>query len=154
MLAKDLASLRDLAAPYRASLALGVLLMLLESAAALAVPWLGGQFAGALLPEGASGSIGIAAILSVMLALFAAQALLKVGDTYLLGGTAERIVSDLKVRLYDHLQALPLAFFQQRRHGETLSLLTRDVYVVGGYLSGTVLSVVPLLFTVAGAVWF
>ncbi|HXX84536.1 MAG TPA: ABC transporter ATP-binding protein [Casimicrobiaceae bacterium] len=154
MLTKDLAALRALAAPYRASLVLGALLMMLESAAALAVPWLGGQFAAALLPDGTSASMGVSAILAAMLALFAAQTLLKFANAYLLGGTAERIVSDLKVRLYDHLQALPLSFFQQRRHGETLSLLTHDVYVVSGYLSGTALSAAPLLFTVAGAVSF
>ncbi len=154
MLAKDLSALRALVLPYRATLALGVLLMLLESAAALAVPWLGGQFAGALLPGGSSPSVGVSAILAAMLALFAVQTLLKIGNTYLLGGAAERIVSDLKVRLYDHLQALPLSFFQQRRHGETLALLTRDVYLVSGYVSGTMLSVAPLLFTVAGAVLF
>ena len=60
-------------------------------------------------------------------------------------------MSDLKVRLYDHLQALPLAYFQQRRHGETLALLTRDVYVVSDFLSGTAVAVVPLLATVAGS---
>ncbi|MFO1316203.1 MAG: ABC transporter ATP-binding protein [Burkholderiales bacterium] len=154
MPAKDLAALRAFAAPYRATLALCVLLMLLESAAALAAPWLGGRLAGALLPGETAAAARVPAILAAMLALFAAQALLKFGNTFLLGGTAERIVSDLKVRLYDHLQALPLAYFQQRRHGETLALLTRDVYVVSGYLSGTALSVVPLLFTVAGAALF
>ena len=33
-----------------------------------------------------------------------------------------------------------------------LALLTRDVYVVSGYISGTALAIVPLLFTVVGAV--
>jgi len=47
-----------------------------------------------------------------------------------------------------------LSFFQQRRQGDTLALLTRDVYVVSGYISGTALAIVPLLFTVAGAVFF
>ncbi len=125
--------------------------MLAESAAALAVPWLGGRLAGTLLPGGPAGSTGVATILAAMLALFAVQALLRFGNANLLGGAAERMVSDLKVRLYDHLQALPLSFFQQRRHGETLALLTRDVYVVSGFLSGTTVVVVPLLVTVAGA---
>ena len=149
-----LRSLVTFAAPYRAILALSTLLMLLESAAALGVPWLGGQLAGALLPGDAAGAIGISAILAAMLALFAAQAVLKFGTTFLLGTTVERIVCDLKVRLYDHLQALPLDYFHKRRHGETLALLTRDVYVVSGYMCGTALSVVPLLFTVAGALLF
>ncbi len=89
-----------------------------------------------------------------MLVLFGVQALLKFGNTYLLGNAGEKIVADLKIRVYDHLQALPLSFFHQRRQGDTLALLTRDVYVVSGYISGTALAIVPLLFTVAGAVFF
>jgi subfamily B ATP-binding cassette protein MsbA len=150
----ELKSLLSFAVPYRRTLAFCLALMLLESAAALAIPWLGGQLAGVLLPGSQAGSPGIGPVLLAMLALFVLQALLKFGNTYVLGATAEQIVSDLKVRLYDHLQALPLSFFHQRRHGDTLALLTRDVYVVSGYLSGTALSVVPLVFTVAGALFF
>jgi ATP-binding cassette subfamily B protein len=84
--------------------------------------------------------------------LFAAQALLKFANSWLLGRTAEYILADLRTRLYDHLQALPLAYFQQRRHGEILALLTNDVAALASYISGTLLSVVPLLLTVAGAI--
>jgi len=150
----ELRALLTFAVPYRRILALCAVLLLVESAAALAIPWLGGQAAGVLFSEDQAAGSGLLAILLGMLGLFLVQALLKFGSTYLLGDAAERIVSDLKVRLYDHLQALPLSFFQQRRHGETLALLTRDVYVVSGFLSGTAVSVVPLLFTVAGAVFF
>jgi len=142
------------AAPYRAALALCGILMLLESAAALAVPWLGGQLAEALFPGTSNPGVGAPVVLGALLALFGAQALLKSGNTWFLGNTAEKIVADLKIRMYDHLQALPLSFFQQRRQGDTLALLTHDVHTVGGYLSGTALAIVPLLFTVAGAVYF
>jgi subfamily B ATP-binding cassette protein MsbA len=138
--------------PYRALLVLCAFLMLLESGAALAVPWLGGKVAGALLQRESGEEV--APLLAAMLLLFAVQALLKFADTYLLGRTAERIVADLKIRVYDHLQALPLAFFQERRAGDALALLTHDVYLVSGYVSGTMVAVVPLLFTVAGAAFF
>ena len=149
-----LRSLAACAAPHRAALALGVALMLLESAAALAVPWLGGKLTTAFLQRDATGGWSVTVVLAAMLPLFAAQALLKFGNTYLLGSTGEKIVADLKIRVYDHLQALPLSFFHQRRHGDTLALLTHDVYVVSAYVSSTALAVVPLLFTVAGAVFF
>jgi len=147
----DLKTLLAFAAPYRTALGLGVLLMLGESGAALAVPWLGGRLAGIVLQESAGGAPDLHTLLWAMLGLFALQALLKFASAYRLGGTTEQIVADLKIRLYDHLQALPLSFFHQRRQGETLALLTRDTYVVSAYISGTALAVVPLLFTVAGA---
>ncbi|CAG0955295.1 putative ABC transporter ATP-binding protein [Rhodocyclaceae bacterium] len=137
------------ARPYRAALALCALLMLAESALALAVPWLGGRLAGSLLADAAAMT---GPILLALLALFAAQALLKFGNSYLMSRSAEHLLADLRIRLYDHLQALPLGFYHQRRQGEILSLLTNDVGHLSGYVSGTLLSLVPLLLTVAGAV--
>ena len=86
-----------------------------------------------------------------LLWLFAVQALARVASGYLLSRAIQLLGAQLKVRLYDHLQALPLAFFQQRRHGDTLALLTHDVYVVSGYAGATLLAVVPMLLVVAGA---
>jgi subfamily B ATP-binding cassette protein MsbA len=147
----EMKKLLAFAAPYRRDLAAGVLLMLGESAAALAVPWLGARLAGSLLENDTGSAPDLRLLLAAMLALFAAQALLKFGNTYLLGGTSERIVADLKIRLYDHLQSLPMGFFHQRRQGDTLALLTHDTYIISGFISGTALGVLPLLFTVAGA---
>jgi ATP-binding cassette, subfamily B, bacterial len=137
------------AAPWRNTLALCSLLMLAETGAALAMPWLAGQFAAGLL-TGAAQSGG--ALLLGLLGLFALQAMLKFANSWLLGGTAEAILADLRTRLYDQLQALPLAYFQQRRHGEILALLTNDVARLASFISGTLLSVVPLILTVVGAV--
>jgi ABC-type multidrug transport system fused ATPase/permease subunit len=144
----DLRLILGFAWPWRGTLALCALLMLAETGVALAVPWLAGQFAGQLL-TGLAQAGGL--LLVALLGLFAAQALLRFASSWLLGRTAEYILADLRTRLYDHLQALPLAYFQQRRHGEILALLTNDVARLAGYISGTLLSVVPLGLTVAGA---
>jgi subfamily B ATP-binding cassette protein MsbA len=144
----DLRLILGFAWPWRGTLALCALLMLAETGVALAVPWLAGQFAGQLL-TGLAQAGGL--LLVGLLGLFAAQALLRFASSWLLGRTAEYILADLRTRLYDHLQALPLAYFQQRRHGEILALLTNDVARLAGYISGTLLSVVPLGLTVVGA---
>jgi subfamily B ATP-binding cassette protein MsbA len=142
------------ALPHRFLLAVGIALMTLESATALAVPWLGGKLATLVLDAGDTGIWSAPGVLGALLALFGVQGLLKFGNTYLLGSVGEEIVADLKIQIYDHLQALPLSFFQQRRQGDTLALLTRDVYVLSGYISGTAIAIVPLVFTVAGSVFF
>lgn len=144
--------LLTLAAPYRLALTVGLILMLCESAALLVMPWLGGRLAETFLQETAgSSTIDIQVLFLGALALFAVQAVLKFSNIYLLGGTTTRILADLKIRVYDHLQALPLAFSHRRRHGDTLALLTHDVYVVSDYISGTALAALPLFFTVSGA---
>ena len=147
--AMNLRLLLSYAAPYRASLAFAGFLMLIETASVLAMPWLGGRFAGDML---AGGHTNLRQILLLLLALFALQALLKFANGYLLSVCSERILADLRVRIYDHLQALPLSFYHQRRQGDILALLTYEVAQLSGFITGTLLQMIPLLLTVAGAV--
>ena len=53
----DFRALLSFAGPYRLALAFSGLLMLLESAAALLVPWAGGLLADAMLRPGALGPV-------------------------------------------------------------------------------------------------
>lgn len=105
----EFATMLDFAAPFKTSLALGALLMLAESSLALAVPWLAGSLAQGMLTKTA-GTWSTGPVLLGLLALFALQALVKFASGFVLGRTAERCLANLRVRLYDHLQALPLGF--------------------------------------------
>src|SRR6476646_8754327 len=111
------------ARPYRVSLAFCGLLMLLETAAALSVTWLGGQFAGGILSQTQA---DMHLLLLALLALFASQALLRFANGYILSRNAARILADLRIRIYDHLQSLPLNFYHQRRQGDILALMTHE----------------------------
>ncbi|MGE0055197.1 MAG: ABC transporter ATP-binding protein [Hyphomicrobium sp.] len=135
-------------APYRASVAVASALMLLETAAALMVPWLGGQLAGIVLSQS---ELSAGAVLIGLLVLFAVQALLKFGNRYILARTSENVLADLRIRVYDHLQALPLDFYHARRKGDILALMTYEVGELSGYLTGTLLTLVPLLLAAGGA---
>ncbi len=137
------------AAPYRSSLATSATLMLVETGVALTIPFLGGRFAEHVL---AGGQISGGAILLLLLALFALQALVKFSNGYLMGRTSAHILADLRVRIYDHLQALPLGFYHQRRQGDVLALITYEATQLATFISGTLLAIVPLVLTAAGAV--
>lgn len=125
-------------------------MMLCEGAAALAVPWAGGLLAAALLREPSAPPA--ARLLAILLALFALQAALKFASTYVLETAADRIAADLRVRLYEHLQALPVAFYHRRRLGDTLALLTNDVDEISAFIGGTAVAFVPMVLTAVGAV--
>src|SRR5262245_54468539 len=123
--------------------------MLIEAATALTLPWLGGLFAKSILSEYRTGLTGL---LLALIVVFACQGLLKFANGYLSTRTAQRLLADLRIRLYDHLQALPLNFHQQRRQGEILALVTYEVAQLSSFVSGTLLSIIPLLIMVIGAV--
>ena len=91
-------------------------------------------------------------VLLGLLALFAVQATLKFANGYILGRTAERILADLRMRVYDHLQALPLNFYHRQKKGDILALITNEVARLSAFLTSTLLSTLPLLLTVTGAV--
>lgn len=137
------------AGPYRWRLAGAGLLSIFEAGTMLAFPWFAGQAAHATLStQGAtSGSLVLP-----LVGLLAAQAILRFASRFIASAVAADVLADLRNRVFDHLQALPLAFHHRHRQGETLALLTHDVGILSGFISGTLVQLVPLCITAAGAV--
>ena len=63
----------------------------------------------------------------LLLALFAIQAVVGFAGYYLLEWTGERLVTDLRKKVYAHLHELDLRFFSNQRTGDLTSRLTNDV---------------------------
>jgi ATP-binding cassette, subfamily B, bacterial len=139
--------------PHRGVLLLAVVLLAGESAISLANPWIAGRFADLLVNPDAAAS-ALPGLLGLWILLLAAQSALSFGNRYLLGSTGETMLAALRTRLYDHLQALPLAYFHERRRGEVLALLGNDAAHISSFVTGTLVSLLPLLLTFVGAFYF
>ena len=87
----------------------------------------------------------------MFLLVFAIRTLRRIGDGYLLSHTSEHIVASLRRRVYDHLQSLSLGYHHDRRRGDVLSLLTQDMDSLSGYITGTLVSIAPMVLTFLGA---
>lgn len=148
---EDLRRLLAYVIPYRWSLALITLCLFAESATSLAIPWLAGQLTTPLLSASAAHFSSLTPLILLMLGLCAVQALCRFNNIYLASRTAEQLIADVRMSLYDHVQALPLSFYHQRRQGEILTLLTRDVEFLSWFVSGPLLSIIPSLLTFVGA---
>ncbi|HSH77109.1 MAG TPA: ABC transporter transmembrane domain-containing protein [Herpetosiphonaceae bacterium] len=66
----------------------------------------------------------------VMLGVFVVQAFFNFAQSYLLSYVGERVVADLRIQVYEHLQSLSLRFFSDRRVGEITSRVTSDVTII------------------------
>ena len=138
--------LRGLLRPHASALALSLLLMLVQSVATLAQPWLGGHLTQRLLL-----GEGFGVLLWVLFGLIATQALLGYVTSLQLQRVSGHLVADAGSTLYRHLQSLPMAWHHGRERGDVLALLSGDVYRLGHYLTGTLVPLLPLLFTFTGA---
>ncbi|QDS35440.1 ABC transporter ATP-binding protein [Brevibacillus brevis] len=56
-------------------------------------------------------------------------------QSWLMAGISQRIVTNLRQALFDKLQKLPIAYFDERTHGELMSRLTNDIDNVSNSIS-------------------
>jgi ABC-type multidrug transport system fused ATPase/permease subunit len=71
-------------------------------------------------------------------------------QTYLTGWVGERILADLRNRLFDHLQDLSLGFYERNRAGVIISRLTNDVEAIDQLVTDGVTSLVQNTLTLIG----
>jgi ABC-type multidrug transport system fused ATPase/permease subunit len=141
--------------PHRRTLLAVVLLLLVVTAANLANPLFAGKLTELLLAESgaqaSAASVSIGALLGAWLALLILRAALSVGSGYLIGSTGALMAAELRSRVYEHMQILPLAWHQQRRQGDVLSLLSNDAEAISRFVTNTVVQLLPQLLTLAFA---
>ncbi|MBL4753676.1 MAG: ABC transporter ATP-binding protein [Flavobacteriales bacterium] len=141
--------------PRRMTLLLASVLMIGGSIATLATPWFAGRFAEVILisdvTEQVAPNISVGLMLGVWLLVLIIQALLSFFATYLVTFSGAEILANLSNRLYEHLQMLPLDFHNYRKRGDLLALLSNDIAILSHFVSGTLTSLAPMLFTLVGA---
>src|SRR5581483_760336 len=71
-------------------------------------------------------------------------------ETYMTGWVGERILADLRMRLFEHLQRLSLGFFERNRAGVIISRLTNDVEAIDQLVTDGVTSLVQNSLTLVG----
>ena len=132
--------------PYKWRLILATIALLIGGAIHLAVPYgLRVLVDSALVTHNETQLNRTMLLLVVSLLIAAAFEFLKSYQTAYVG---ERVVKDLRERLYEHLQRLSLAFYDRHRTGEILSHITNDAAVIQGTLSNNLIAAPQYLFTI------
>jgi ATP-binding cassette, subfamily B, bacterial len=123
--ARRIKTLAMLAAPYKRQTALALFFLFAATATALAPPYL----AKIAIDDGIRQED--LRVLTIVVALFVVAGVLNLatsaGQTYFTGWTGERILADLRNRLFRHLQRLSLGYYERNRAGVIISRLTNDV---------------------------
>jgi len=74
----------------------------------------------------------------LLLGAYVVKALARYGQAYLMAAVGERVVAELRQKLYHHIQGMPLAFFTELHSAELMSRVVGDVNRLAR-LSSTVL---------------
>ena len=140
--------------PYRSSLTVIVVAVLLSSGLGIITPFLTrAAFDDALFPPaGTPVRLSLLAwLVGAMVAIPVVSALIGVYQTYQTTLLGNRVMADLRGRLFSHLQRMDLSFFTATRTGAIQSRLANDVGGVQSVLSETASSILGNVVTVLAA---
>jgi ABC-type multidrug transport system fused ATPase/permease subunit len=136
--------------PYWRRLLAAFVLMLASTALTLLTPY--------LIKVTIDGSIasgdgrGLAQMSAVIAVCYLGLYLATAGQEYLMGRTSERVLADLRQRLFRHLQSLSLSFHDRTIVGVTVSHVINDVAVINNLLTQGFISLLGDLLVLVGIV--
>ena len=139
------------AQPYRRDLAIFVVTVVLDALVTVATPLLFRALIDTAIPQRRLGLVwGIAGIVAG-LAFF--DAILSLVQRWFSARIGEGLIFDLRSRVYDHVQRMPIAFFTRTQTGALISRLNNDVIgaqqAFTSTLSGVLSNIIALIATVA-----
>ena len=155
--------------PYRLRLVMGVFCGVLYGGATfgllVALRWALGGISGENLSFSGLGSLGSAdgtaggmglhrliltvAILPLVTVL---QGILFFAGKYLVEWVGNRVVMDLRLKLFEHIHALPMQFFTSSRVGELISRITSDTTLLTHLVSNVIGDIIREPFTLVGCI--
>ncbi len=86
----------------------------------------------------------------VVIAVFLVKGIATYGSEYLLSYVAQSILMRLRNRLYNHIQDLPLAFFQREKTGDLMSRIINDVSIISTMFTSAITGAIQNLLTIIG----
>ncbi|NTV51132.1 MAG: ABC transporter ATP-binding protein [Geobacteraceae bacterium] len=136
--------------PYRLSIAVVVLILPLVAVCRLAQPWIiklaidGHIITGRLA--------GLEVLAAGFLGILLFESLLSFIEVYLLQSVGQRVMSDMRSELYDHVMHLPVSWFDRVPTGSAVTRLTSDVEVLGEMFASGIITIIGDVLLLIGII--
>ncbi|WP_097322599.1 ABC transporter ATP-binding protein [Paractinoplanes atraurantiacus] len=141
------------ARPYRRDILVFLLTVVVAAGIGVATPLLAGHVVNAITGGGAGAASLVVRLALLIAALAVVDAFLSLAQRWYSARIGEGIILDLRTRVYDHVQRMPLQFFTRTQTGALVSRLNNDVTgaqrAFTSTLSGVVSNVIQLVLTAA-----
>jgi ABC-type multidrug transport system fused ATPase/permease subunit len=147
---RNLRGLIALIKPYRTRAMLTLVALVVGTAASLAPPLL----ARAAIDDGIQRH-DFGKLVLVVVAFFVSALIvwaMTYAQTYLVGWVGQRALADLRIRIFTHLQTLPIGFYESRPAGVLISRITNDVEALDSLVTDSVVTLFQAGLTLVGTV--
>jgi ABC-type multidrug transport system fused ATPase/permease subunit len=138
----------ELLRPYRGRTFLMFVALVAGTAASLAPPPLAKLAIDDGIVPGDTGTLNLVVAAFVVSALVYWAA--TYAETYLVGWVGQRVLQDLRIQLFAHLQSLSIGFYSRRQAGVIISRLTNDVQALDQLVSDGIVTLFGSSLTLVG----
>ncbi len=135
--------------PYKWRMGIAIAATLIGSALSLVFPWFLQIIVDTVFTQGDYAQLN--RITAALIGVFLLRSIFHYFQGYYLNYVGERIVTDLRIEVYSHLQELSIRFYSDRRVGEIISRLSSDVTMVRTALTNNVALVLSQSVTFIGS---
>jgi len=147
---RNLRGLLELLGPYRVRVAAMLVALVLGTAASLAPPVLAKEAIDQGIVKHHTGTLVL--VVGAFLAAALLVWLMTSAQTYLVGWVGQRALSDLRLRIFTHLQRQPIGFYESRPAGVLISRMTNDVEALESLVTDSVVTLFQSGLTLIGAI--
>ena len=93
---------------------------------------------------------GLKILLFILLAIYFVNSLFNWLSNYGMAKISESTLYQIRKRLFNHLEKLPVSFFDQNKKGDIMSRFTNDVTVISDALTDALMQIISGLITIIG----
>jgi ATP-binding cassette subfamily B protein len=141
------------ARPYRRDIIVFLITVVFAAGIGVASPVLAGHVINAITAGGSDAAATVIRLAFMIAGLAVVDAFLSLAQRWYSARIGEGIILDLRTKVYDHVQRMPLQFFTRTQTGALVSRLNNDVTgaqrAFTSTLSGVVSNVIQLVLTAA-----
>jgi ATP-binding cassette subfamily B protein len=141
-------SLRRFVRPFRRQMAVGLILVFFDALATLAGPVLIRSGLDDGVAKGSADGLAVASIAFLAVTLLDLADIL--GEVFVTGRTAERLLFALRIRIWSQLQRLSVNYYDRELGGRIMTRMTTDVDAFSTLLETGLINALVALFTFVG----
>ena len=147
---RSLRGLLSLLKPYRSRALLMAGALVIGTGASLAPPLLARAAIDSGIQRHDHGTLVLVVVLFLVSAVLVWA--MTYAQTYLVGWVGQRALADLRIRIFTHLQTLPIGFYESRPAGVLISRMTNDVEALDSLVTDSVVTLFQSGLTLIGTI--